>query len=118
MELGKQFDTYYHASWRSNRDSIEENGLRASQPWDEHPTGVYVGTGPSVTKGYGDDIYELSVPHGEKVVEDPMEHGAHVITRDVSPKEIKRVGHQYDHPRGYTEIHLHPAEECTGPMYP
>ena len=101
----------YHASWRSNRDRIEQEGLKASQPWESQPKGVYVGKGPGTTKGYGDDIYEITVPHNEELTEDEMEHGAHIVTRDIPTTDFKRVGHVFTH-RGLTEVHMHPAEEC------
>lgn len=103
----------YHASWRQNRQSIEEHGLRAMQPWDDMPKGVYVGKGPH--KGYGNDIYEIKMKSHDELVEDPMEYGAHVIPRDVPVSDLKRVGHVFeDQKTGHSEVHWHPEEECNG----
>lgn len=111
--VGKQFRELFHASWRQNRDSIEQRGLKASQPWDDAHEGVYTMPNPHQTVGYGHDIYKITVPSDEKLEDDDMEEYAKVVTRDVAPHEIQRVGHFYDGPQG-SETHMHPAEECRG----
>jgi hypothetical protein len=111
--VGQQFRELYHASWRQNRDSIEERGLRASQPWDDAHEGVYTMPNPHQTVGYGHDIYKITVPADEKLEDDDMEEYAKVITRNVEPDEITRVGHFYDGPRG-GETHMHRVEDCRG----
>jgi hypothetical protein len=108
------FNTFYHASWKQNRRSIEENGLKANQPWDSSPKGVYVGSGPSTGLGYGDDIYEIKVAKNEPVLEDDMEYGAKIIPRDIKTSDFKRVGHVFHDRLGRSEVHLHPEEHCDG----
>jgi hypothetical protein len=107
------FNLYYHASWKQHRESIERNGLKASQPWDTAIKGVYVGGGPHMGINYGDDVYEIKVPKSEALPEDDMEYGAKVIPRDVPVSDFKRVGHVFHH-KGTPEIHLHPEEACDG----
>lgn len=109
---------FYHASWRENRESIEREGLKAQQPWDDQPTGVYVSKGPHVTKHYGDDIYEIRAPKTEPILEDDMEWGAHVIPRDIPVSDFKRVGHVFKTKDGSPQVHLHPEEECDGKELP
>lgn len=103
----------YHVTDSPRRSSIEKHGLRAYQPWEETPHGVYVGKYPHAL--YGDDIWEIKIPKDEELKEDPIEYGGWVIPRSVGPHEIRRVGHTVENPRThYTEVHWHPAEECTG----
>lgn len=110
-----QDQVVYHASWRHNQSSIEENGIEPNQPWDDQPKGVYVSKGPATTKGYGDDVYEIKLHPEDELVEDTMERGAYVLQRHVPTSDFKRVGHVFtDRKTGLSQVHMHKAEDCDG----
>jgi hypothetical protein len=53
------------------------------------------------------DIYEVKTSHPTQ--DDPNWEGAEMLTRKISSKNIKRVGHITE----FGETHWHPEEKCT-----
>jgi hypothetical protein len=98
----------YHVSPRENREHIETKGIKASRPWDDEPKGVYLGRSAPHTE-YGDDVYEVTPKKGTPIHEDTGDWSNSVmIPRNVSHKEIKRVGHIVNG----KEVHWHKEEDC------
>lgn len=98
----------FHVSPKENRTNIETKGIKASKPWDDEPRGVYLGRHAPHTE-YGDDVYEVTPKKGTPIHEDKGDLSNSVlIPRNVSPKEVKRVGHIVNN----KEVHWHKEEEC------
>jgi hypothetical protein len=97
----------FHVSQKRNRDAIETKGIKASKPWDDEPKGVYLGRGAPHTE-YGDDVYEVTPKKGTPIHHDTGDwSNSVIIPRNVSHKEINRVGHIVG-----KEVHWHKEEDC------
>jgi hypothetical protein len=113
-----------HFSHKSNRLSIERQGLLPNTP-DVDPseegrdlTGVYFYDNPytahdieneyGAIKGY--DAWELTNTHPYSLETDEYLPGSAQFTPSkVHPQHLKRVGHTVD-----GDIHWHPEEDCNG----
>ena len=123
--------TAYHVSAKSNRASIERNGLIPGEPWngkinrvgvfgalrakDVGKHALYADDRPyGETEGphAGGDIWEFNVPAGN-VVNDTWTMPRNTAVRhptSIPATNLKRVGHV----TGDNEVHWHTEENCDG----
>ena len=131
--------TAYHITAKSNRASIEKNGLVPGEPWNgkKNRVGVFGSVKPELAERYardgyadnrpgsdsegnmithegpheGGDVWEFTAPAG-KVVNDTWTKPSGSAIRHPEPvpaSNVKRVGHV----TGNDELHWSPEESCT-----